>query len=676
MKSKIKLFIFPILTVVLLMILAVTFLQGNKNAKQVDGENGVIYTDCFTGNAASKEWKTNWDKEISAPEVVRDSLHFSGSGVKPSAAMLGVELPKTFDMFFTINIEERGGDERDPGVFFCVEEDYEQRYQVVFSEETIRVKYNGLTDVAVKKVEGLKGGAAYGIHLKVDGSKMEVYLEETEEPCLKLNASGEFASFEQARTFGVFSYSKDFYFDNLVITNGKNFIPITEIAIQGENKQQKINGLGNSLQMQMFIQPSNATDAILVWTVDNEAIAEISQDGLITAKGYGEVTVTGRTRDGSKLVAIETIQIGIGEKEDEKQPISTNRKEILTNGYSIVCDGTKASVHVSDEGRIFVASSDCVKYSDDGKTWKECLKGTFEAGTFFEANGILYFMTAERQNGNLIIYKSEDTGDNWSDKFLLDGRKWHTSPSEALMQGDCIYLTMEVESAQAIQKGYTENAALAPIVMRAECNKDLTKAENWAYSSELAYADIMQGKTAEKVDYIDVPNNHGDVKSTGWAAGNLFQIYDKEQMWYDSSMSSFFIYLHGNAGTQGYATLLKVTENQNGSMTPTLAETVVVKKNLLFVPMPGGNQEFSIVYDKTSGLYWQVSNYLNEDNRIALYFSKNAYDWSFAGIVAKNSNGSCIRPTLAVDGEDLVIMSIQGDGVACYRVADFRSLEY
>ena len=102
MKSKIKLFIFPILTVVLLMILAVTFLQGNKNAKQVDGENGVIYTDCFTGNAASNEWKTNWDKKISAPEVVRDSLHFSGSGVKPSAAMLGVELPKTFDMFLSV----------------------------------------------------------------------------------------------------------------------------------------------------------------------------------------------------------------------------------------------------------------------------------------------------------------------------------------------------------------------------------------------------------------------------------------------------------------------------------------------------------------------------------------------------------------------------------------------
>lgn len=677
MKNKIKLLVFPILTAVFGIALVVSFLGNNQKANPVEGENGVIYTEYFTGNAVSKDWSTNLNKSVVAPEVTKDSLHFSGSGVKPSAAMLeGVKLPKAFDVYFTADIAERGGDGRDSGIFFCVDNNYEERYQVIFSEETIRVKYNGTKDVAVKKVKGLKGGAAYGFQIKVNGSKMEVYFEGAEEPCLKMNASGEFASFEQARTFGVFSYARDFYFDNLVIANGKDFIPVEKVGIQGENGTKKIAGLGKTLQMQMLVHPSNATDMALVWSVDNTELAEISQDGLVTTKGYGDITVSARTRDGSNLVATEKIQIGIGEAEEEKQVMSTNRKALLASEYSLVCDGEKASVYVSETGRIFVASSNVVNYSEDGKKWKECLKGNFEAGTVFEVNESLYFMTADAENGKLVLYKSENKGDSWSDKFVLDGRKWHTSPSKALVQGDCIYLAMEVESANSIQKGYAGNAALAPIVMRAKLDADLTKADTWTFSSELAYADIMQGETADKVDFVDVPNNHDDTKTTGWAAGNLFQLYDEKQMWYDESMSSFFIYLHGNEGAQGYAMLLKVTEDVKGSMTPSLVETIAAKKKLMFVPMPGGNQEFGMIYDETSGLYWQVSNYLNEDNRVALYFSKNAYDWSFAGIVTKTADGSCIRPTLAVAGEDLVIMTIQDDGVACYRIADFRSLKY
>lgn len=683
MKKRIKLYIFPILTVVLVAALLVSiFATGNK-AKEADGKNGVLYTDYFTGNAASEDWKIGFSKSVTSPETVKDSLHLTGSGVKPCAAMLGYELPKSFDVYFTADIAERGGDSRDAGVFFCVGGDYEQRYQIFLSEGTVKVKYNGITDIAVKKVDALKGGQAYSFHIKVAGSKLEVFFEGAEEPCLKFNAFGEFASFEQARTFGVFSYAKDFYFDNLVITDGKDFIPVTKIDIAGKGGENKINGLGNTLQMEMFVNPSNATDLALVWSVDNEELAEITQDGLLTAKGYGDVTVSARTRDGSNLMVSKKVQIAMGEDKSGEAKLYTNRKALLTDGYAVVQktaagnEPVQTSTVVLKSGRLVVVAAGNVSYSDDGgKTWEEGMTGNFGSGSLFEADGKVYFMTTDAQSRDLVIYSSEDECKTWSTGSVLDTRNWSATPSEVLIQNDSVYLTMDVECASAVSKGFSGNAALSPIVMRAKLGTDFTKAESWAFSSEFAYADIMQSGTKSVVDYIDVPNNYGDEKSTGWAAGNLIQIYDKEQMWYDEDMRSFFIYAHGNAGTQGYATLVKVTETTNGTLVPSLVETVTAKKKLMFVPMPGGNEEFNIIYDENSGLYWQVSNYLNEGNRVALYFSKNAYDWSFAGIVAKTDDGICKCPTMAIDGKDLVIVTSQSDGIACYRIADFRTLVY
>lgn len=75
--------------------------------------------------------------------------------------------------------------------------------------------------------------------------------------------------------------------------------------------------------------------------------------------------------------------------------------------------------------------------------------------------------------------------------------------------------------------------------------------------------------------------------------------------------------------------------------------------------MAGGNRQFYITYDAETKLYWQVSNYLDEDERIALYFSKNAFDWSFAGIVAKAEGDvkSYTHPSMVINGNDLLILS-------------------
>ncbi len=681
MKRNRKLLIFPVLAVVLLVIFVITMIpKMKKNAQKASGENGVLYTDYFTGNAASEDWLVGWSEAIAAPEPVQDGLHFSGSGTKPCAAMLDYELPEKFDMYFSMDIRERGGDSRDPGVFFCVGKDYEQRYTVVFSEEKILLKHNGITDVVVKKAEGLKGGVAYAVHIAVDGAKLQVYLDGAEEPCMTFNASGDYADFADAKTFGVVSYAKDFCFDNLVITNGTDFLPITGMDITGKDGEKVIRGLGNTLQMEMFINPSNATDCALVWSVDNDAIADISQDGLITAKGYGEVTVSARTRDGSDISVSKKLRIVFGDDQNRKSFLSTNRKTLLAENGIPVFEGKEPDVCVLGSGRILVSGENGnaenpgrVAYSDDeGKTWTTVFEGSIRSGRIFEVEDMVYLMGEDSASADLILYVSEDEGKTWSDKHVLDTRNWSAAPSEVIVRGNSIYLTMEVQSEAAVKRGYTGNAALSPILMKAEMGSDLTKAESWKFSSELAYADIMKDGTANAVDYVDVPNNYGDSTSVGWSGGNLFQIYDERLAWYDEDMKTFYIYLHGNEGVQGYALLLKVTEDR-GKMTPSLVETIQSGKKLLFVPMPGGNQKFHIIYDEITGLYWQVSNYLNEKGKVALYFSKDAYDWCFAGMVAKTENETGDSPSMAIDGDDLLVVTNQ---ITLYRIEDFRSYVY
>lgn len=650
-------------------------LPGNaRTAEVAPGENGVIYTDFFTGNAANPEWTVGFDSTLVSPGTVAEGLQLSGSGTAPCAAMLDMALPNQFDMYFTVDIRERGGDSRDPGVFFCVDGDYEQRYQLLFSDKKLLLRYNGVKEVAVKKVEELTVGNVYAVRLAVHGAKLQVFLNGAEEPNLKFNAGEEFESFMYARHFGVISYAREAYFDNLVITNGKDFIPATEMAVYGKDNEKTIKGLGNSLQMQVFLNPSNASDCAFLWTVDNEQIATITQDGLLTATGYGTVTVTAATRDGSNLEASCKIKIGVGEKPEDTS-ISTNRPQVLTESGTAALKGQEPGLCVLESGRILLSAENQVVCSDDGgAAWKPVFNGNICSGRVFQVGGQVYLMGEDSADGSLIIYASQDEGNTWSDKSVLDTRKWSSAPSAVLQQNGCVYMTMEVESATAAAAGFSGNAALSPVLLRASMDSDLTKPESWTFSSELAYGDILKNGAAGAVDFVDVPNSYGDPKEVGWAAGNVFQVHDSTSSWYDASMKTFYIYLHGNEGIQGYALLLKVTENAKGELNPSLVTAPKSNKILLFVPMFGGNDRFSIIYDQQTGLFWQASSYMNRDQRIALYFSRNAYDWSFAGFAAQEDGIS--SPSITVDGKDLLAAAQRGDEILFYRVADYAALVY
>ncbi len=66
-------------------------------------------------------------------------------------------------------------------------------------------------------------------------------------------------------------------------------IPCTQLAVDAA--ELTLNEVGQSVQLQTAVQPANTTDRI-IFSIDDAAVASVTQDGTITAKGPGEASIT------------------------------------------------------------------------------------------------------------------------------------------------------------------------------------------------------------------------------------------------------------------------------------------------------------------------------------------------------------------------------------------------
>jgi hypothetical protein len=164
--------------------------------------------------------------------------------------------------------------------------------------------------------------------------------------------------------------------------------------------------------------------------------------------------------------------------------------------------------------------------------------------------------------------------------------------------------------------------------------------------------------------------------------------------------------MRANTLSTGYGAIAKVVENDDGTMT-TMLETAPSGRKMVFIPLPGGQMKFHIVYDEPTKLYWLLSTQAtdsmtraellpderfwtpnNERHRLQLHFSKNCIDWCFAGIVTMTDSALQTRnyASMAIDGDDLIVLSRSGDEravsahngnlITFHRIRDFRGLVY
>jgi len=356
------------------------------------------------------------------------------------------------------------------------------------------------------------------------------------------------------------------------------------------------------------------------------------------------------------------------------------------------------------QGKVFTSD-------DKGKTWQHRGDYAMQHSRTFVAGSSLYILG---HTGDLGIIKSDDDGDTWTDPVkLTDNEHWHQSPCNVHYANGNVYIVMEKKVYDDIN-GWNVNG-LAPILMRANVNDDLTKRESWVFASELAFRDLIDPKD---LDYFGVPfyetprrtfievSKGRPCHPIGWLETNIVQFVDPDHIWYDETGHTFHLWMRAHTGRTGFACIVKVIETNYNTMV-TIPEKVPSGKKIVYVPCPGGQMKFHILYDEITKLYWLLSTQAtdsmtkperlpaerynlpdNERNRMQLHFSKNCIDWCFAGMVAigKETKQSRHYASMVIDGEDLQIVSRSGDEhardphngnmITFHTIKDFRKLVY
>ncbi len=402
----------------------------------------------------------------------------------------------------------------------------------------------------------------------------------------------------------------------------------------------------------------------------------------------------------------------VGQSPDpEKIPLYTPSICRLDSGRLV------ASYEEGKEGKANGAQHVHILTSDDhGQTWTPRARTRITHGRIFRAGASLYLLGHE---GDLVVTRSDDNGETWTPSVkLTSGQSWHGTAGNVWYKGDHVYLVMEQRVAKAI-KGWPVGE-LAPVLLRARTADDLTKPASWTFASRLPFCEALPGykENDTPTNFFGVPfytQSYPDrapiagklnMPPMGWLEGNVVQLNDPDHYWYDPTGHTFHLFLRAHTGGTGYAAMCKVVENDDGSMTTSL-ESVPSGKKILFLPMPGGQMRFHVLYDEKSKLYWLLSSQAtdsmtrveklsperynlpnNERHRLVLHFSKNMVDWCFAGLVAIGDSPKQARhyASMDIDGNDLVILSRSGDAgaksahegnlITFHRVKDFRNLIY
>ncbi len=363
-----------------------------------------------------------------------------------------------------------------------------------------------------------------------------------------------------------------------------------------------------------------------------------------------------------------------------------------------------------DNGRIWRGK---IYTSDDhGRTWQHRSDMPLIHARPFVAGSSLYVIGHDNDLG---VMRSTDSGTTWTGPYwLTSGEVWHQAPCNVWYTRGRVYLVMEKVTQPEFP--FWPVAVLAPVVMSADVNADLTARENWMFSNEFSFANALE--EAGNPNLLGVPffapgltvpitaKIQRPMSPIGWLETNIVQFNDPDHVWYDESGRTFYLWMRAHTGTTNLAAIAKAVEQDNGSIQVMLAKAPS-GVTMMYVPCPGGQMKFHILYDDVTKLFWLLSSQAtdsmtrpdrlpdnrynlpnNERHRLVLHFSKNCVDWCFAARIADSGNYGQGRhyASMVIDGDDLHVLSRSGDAraknahdgnlITFHTVKRFRELVY
>ena len=343
-------------------------------------------------------------------------------------------------------------------------------------------------------------------------------------------------------------------------------------------------------------------------------------------------------------------------------------------------------------------------HSDDGgKSWRKTAELPLRHGRLFRSGKKLWILG---DGSSMAISGSSDGGITWSKLSVLkDSQLFEQAHCAVEFMNGYVYALCEVRINSNDWPG------IAPSVMRAKADSDLADPDNWSYSKPLKFDSIVSKTNSAGIPFYPAgpldPKHLPDLRfcgNPGWLEGNFVKIRDKSHNLY--SENSLYLWMRCHSGMTNLAAIIKYFETSDGTMTLGPVKTPA-GSTLGIVPCPGGQMKFFILYDDVSALYWLVSSQTtdsmtrpellpnerfgvpdNERNRLQLHFSKNLFDWCFAGMISggRTQLDSCHYSAAAVSGDNLLILARSGDSEALsahngnlitfHQVHNFRKLIY
>lgn len=352
-------------------------------------------------------------------------------------------------------------------------------------------------------------------------------------------------------------------------------------------------------------------------------------------------------------------------------------------------------------GKIFISD-------DGGQTWTHRADFPYMHARPFVAGSRLYVLG---RAADIMIVASDDDGMTWSAPVALtEGQYWHQSACNVHYANENVYLVMERRVSFNLPRWYVNE--LAPVLLRAPREADLTQRENWTFASEIVFRDLVTQDDLFGIPFWETGNTDPTgqtirrMEPMGWLETNVVQFVNPDHLWYDPDGHTFHLWMRAHTGGTGYACVLKVTEQPDGTMITT-TERVPSGRQVVYLPCPGGQMRFHVLYDAPTARYWLLSTLAedsmirperlsplrhglanNERQVLALHFSTNMVDWRLAGVVAHGESPREARhyASMIVSGDDLLVLSRSGDYraknahdgdlITLHTVAAFRDLVY
>ena len=121
-----------------------------------------------------------------------------------------------------------------------------------------------------------------------------------------INSMDSFVSEDEDTSFAEF-----FADENVEVLTGPDFVPVSSIRLDKASVKLTISqeDTNPTIRLTAAIEPANASDPGTVWMSDNPDIATVNPDGVVTAVGAGQCTITCTAEDGSDVSASCTVTV-------------------------------------------------------------------------------------------------------------------------------------------------------------------------------------------------------------------------------------------------------------------------------------------------------------------------------------------------------------------------------